>query len=206
MSFDVAPSLSPEQRQMVNAQLGSGEKMKWFGQPIPSRFARQALPIAFFGIFWTAFAVFWTCGAAGFQIPDFRSPERVLFPLFGLAFILVGLAMLSAPYTMRCKAKSILYVLTNKRAIIFEDRRGRSVRSFRLEVLHDVQRKEHADGSGDIIFGESRARMGDWSSMFRQWPRGGGGVEIGFVAIPRVRDVEKLFREATEEVSEKSGQ
>jgi hypothetical protein len=42
----------------------------------------------------------------------------VLFPLFGVPFVLIGLGMLAAPYWMRRKAQNTVYALTDKRALI----------------------------------------------------------------------------------------
>ena len=44
----------------------------------------------------------------------------VLFPLFGLPFVMVGVGMLSSPFWLRRRAKRTCYALTDRRAILWE--------------------------------------------------------------------------------------
>jgi hypothetical protein len=177
--------LPPELRGIVEGELGSGEAVQWVGRPIPSLLSRQAWPIVLFGIPWTAFAIFWIAGASGFRVPDFRRGES-FFPLFGLPFVLIGLGMLSAPYWLRLKGGRTAYVLTDRRAIIVE--RGlwsTKVRSFAAAALGDIERKQRADGAGDIIF----------SREYRRDSEGGTrAVPVGFLAVAGVKEVEERIR------------
>ena len=74
--------LPPQLRTLIEAELDGDEKITWVGMPIPSRVALKALPLVMFGIPWTAFALFWMCGASGFRAPDFKDAFD-FFPLFG---------------------------------------------------------------------------------------------------------------------------
>src|SRR5437763_9868076 len=123
--------LSPELAALVDAELASGERMVWVGQPIPSRYARGSLAIVLFGIPWTAFAIFWMAGVSGFKIPNLTRGFG-WFPLFGIPFVLIGLGMLSTPFWVRRKARRTAYVITDRRAIVVEGGAWRSVtiRSF----------------------------------------------------------------------------
>ena len=183
--------LPVSQRDMVPKELDSDEQVLWWAQPKPSRFARQALPAFLFAIPWTAFAVFWMCGAAGFEVPDF-SEGRHFFALFGLPFVLVGLAMLSSPLWMMRKARRTLYVVTQRRAILFEGGWGTIVRSFGPEKLTDMVRHEKRDGSGDLIFEQKVAGESE---------RAGRTTEVGFLGINGVRDIEKVLRIIAEQGS-----
>ena len=78
----------------VNRELESGERILWMEQPIPRYFTAISTGAFLFAIPWTAFAVFWICGASGFRIPDFSKGGFSFFPLFGLPFVLIGIAML----------------------------------------------------------------------------------------------------------------
>ncbi len=81
-------------QEQVDRELEPGERVEWIEMPIPRFFTPASTAIFLFAIPWTAFAVFWICGAAGFKLPDFRQGGFELFPLFGVPFVLIGLAML----------------------------------------------------------------------------------------------------------------
>ena len=186
--------LPRELAALVEAELRPGERIVWVGQPIPRRFAGTNLAIFLFGIPWTAFAIFWTIGAYIMTSDTSADSEGAglvqlfrLFPLLGLPFVLVGIAMLSCPFLKRREARRTAYVITDQRALIFAavGWRGNAMRSFEPERLKDLNRVQHSDGSGDIIFD-------------RQWtPDSDGGKlssDIGFIAIADVKTVEDHLR------------
>jgi hypothetical protein len=180
--------LPPQLRSLVEAELQSAERIIWMGQPIPGRCARMTLPIVLFGIAWTAFALFWTAGATwGMSKMTSGTGWFRAFPLFGLPFILIGLAMLSSPYWARRKAQRSAYVLTERRAILFTAgwRGTVTVRSFEPDRLRDLRRKQHPDGSGDLVFAEDIRRDSDGDRQV---------TAVGFLAIQEVKGVEELVR------------
>src|SRR5207247_633237 len=111
-SYDLESRIQPE--------LDAGERILWCGQPNPGRMWIHAVPILIFGIPWTLFAVFWMAMAIGFgtHASGPPGPFRSLFPLFGLPFVLIGIGMLSAPYWMARTARSTIYAITDKRALV----------------------------------------------------------------------------------------
>jgi hypothetical protein len=172
-------------RILVETELNPGEDITWIGSPIPRLFARRALPIVLFGIPWTLFAVFWICGAAGFKMPNIQKMEDGFF-LFGIPFVLVGIVMLSSPLWYRYKARRTCYVLTNRRAIVFDGGfLNTTIRSFEPERLHDLRRIQRDDGSGDLVLDRvfNLHREGHMQS-----------TDYGFLAIENVRAVEQLVR------------
>jgi len=173
--------------QRVEEELNQAESLVWAGQPIPWRLAMQTLPVVLFAIPWTAFAVFWMYGAAGFQIPDFREGGASLFPLFGIPFVLVGLGMLAAPFWKIRAAKQTLYLLTNQRAVIFTGGFRREIRSFTPNQLQDLTRKQHTDGSGDLIFKREISHDGHQNQAVPV-------AAIGFLAVKGVKEVEDKVR------------
>lgn len=183
-------------RTLIEAELNDGEKITWIGAPVPRRFAMRSIPIVLFGIPWTAFVLFWTCAASGFQIPDFKEAVD-LFPLFGIPFVLSGFGMLSSPFWMLRKAKKTAYVLTNTRAIIFEDGFSASIRSFAPDRLTDLRREQHSDGSGDLIFERKLSYDCD------------GGCQTtdhGFLAVSNVKAVEDMVRQLVDKVARNGAQ
>jgi hypothetical protein len=176
-----------ELQRMIDSELTGGERVTWSAQPLPGRLARKAMPAVWFGIPWTAFAIFWTASAASGMSKAGGSGLFHAFPLFGLPFILFGLGMLSSPYWMRRRARRSVYVLTNRRAIVLAAgwRGSITVRSFEPERLTDLRRKQNPDGSGDLVFAQDIRRDSD-SDRF--------STDVGFLAIREVKSVEEKVR------------
>src|SRR5687768_8038437 len=89
--------LEPELRRLVDAELASGERVVWLGQPVPKLYRREGWIAVLFGIPFTGFAIFWMAGASGVISDRPRVAEEWfarLFPFFAVPFILVGLRML----------------------------------------------------------------------------------------------------------------
>lgn len=187
-----ADALAPALREMVDGelQLDAGERVLWTGQPSGRRMALATVPIFLFAIPWTAFAVFWVAAAAWGTSEGSISGIFRVFPLFGLPFIAIGLGMLSSPFWALRSAKRTVYVVTDRRAIIFgAGWNGMKVRSFLPERLGDMSRTQRADGSGDLIFAT------DVSTTSKG---GQQKTDVGFMGIPAVRDVEQMVQAMVE--------
>lgn len=179
--------LSGSMMQTVLKELGSGESLKWSGQPDPKTHLWRAMGLFLFAIPWTAFSLFWMAGAAEFKIPDFSEPFD-FFPLFGLPFLLIGIGMLASPYYAYLTAKRTLYVVTSKRA--FEMKVGNTikVKNYPASVIDGIEKVEKADGSGNVLF-STEARSGEDGRKY---------VKAGFIGIRDVRIVEKYIRDLKE--------
>jgi hypothetical protein len=177
--------LPTELASLVDAELAKGERIDWIGRPIPSRLARSTLPIVLFGIPFTAFSLFWMSAACGSVL---RAPSRrgVFFVLWGIPFVLIGLCMLTSPFWMYRKALRTVYAITDRRALTIEGGLwGRVVvRSFEPASLAALSRTQHADGSGNLVF----------QREYRPGGRRGQFVDLGFLAIPDVKEVEDRLR------------
>ncbi len=175
---------SPDLQQIAVSEVApDGESVVWFGQPNPVSFALTALPVFIFAIPWTGFALFWMYGAAGFEFPkDFSGDAFSFFPLFGLPFVLVGIAMLSSPLFSYAKAFRTLYIVTNKSVRIVTLGRTKKVETYIANDIGKIERKEKPDGSGDIIF-KYDVRF-DSNNKRREKP-------IGFYGVPDVRSIEQ---------------
>jgi hypothetical protein len=192
--------LPPEIRDRARSELRSGERMLWVGQPRPNRFARQSIPVVLFGIPWTAFSIFWVAAASGILFGGFGQNNgeangfgafAVCFPLFGLPFVLIGLAMLSSPYWLWRQAKRTIYAVTDQRAILWNPSTfgGVEVRSYGPEWLGKIIRNDYSDGSGDLIF-EEVTTIGRDSDGHRTTHI----KKLGFMGIKDVRKIEELLR------------
>jgi len=176
-------------------ELEPGESLLWSGSPDPRRSMLTSLPVLLFAIPWTAFAIFWVATAAG-MTSNVRGSGggSGFFPLFGIPFILIGLAMLSGPFWAYRKAQKTVYAVSNKRAIIITGGLTRNVQSFYPRSLGAIERSEKADGSGNIIF--ARRTNSNYNSNSNQSQT--STTSIGFFGIPDVRTVERLIRQISD--------
>ena len=137
--------------QKLSAELSPGEKTLWIGQPIPAKLAVSTIPFTLFAIPWTAFVLYWTV-SAGFKYLDFKNPA-FYFSLFGIPFVLIGIAMLFSPVFAYRSAEKTVCVITDRRAIIIRQLlRSFEIRSFRPDQLRNTSTIEDAKGNGSIIF------------------------------------------------------
>jgi hypothetical protein len=148
------------------------------------------LPVLIFAVPWTAFAVFWTVAAAGGIWNRGGAPAswfHYVFPLWGVPFILIGLAMLSTPWWTARAARRTVYAITDRRAIVWIAQAwGRTeVQSFEPKRLLSLTRTERANGSGDLIFEQFRETNGSSTTTIRR----------GFMGLRDVRDAEEVLRE-----------
>ncbi len=170
--------LSNQLQSTVQDELESGERIMWLQQPQPWVFIRAALPAVLFAIPWTAFAVFWMHGA---------SAGGTGFMLFGLPFVLVGLGMLASPLWGLRLAKRTVYVVTDRRAIVFVGGLSTAVRSFDAEELDGYTKNMRAGGAGDLIFGPDYNSSGNSQQRSRTW-------QNGFFGLPDAREGERFIK------------
>jgi hypothetical protein len=157
----------------------SGERVLWWGQPDPKKYAfRKSWGSFLFGIPFFGFAVFWT----------YMASAGGVFAAFGVPFLLVGLGMLLSPLWHFVRGTRVTYALTERRAVIdiagFMPKRI----SVPLSQIQFVDLRAGADGSGDVYFKESVSRNSNGTSISRD----------GFIAISDAEKAEQLLRNAVD--------
>jgi hypothetical protein len=110
----------------------------------------------------------------------------MIFLLFPGLFILIGLAMLASPLWVYLHAMRTSYAVTNKRILIVQAGRSRTVQSYSQGDIGDIVRTEGPDKSGDLTFAQKEYRDSDGDRRT---------TLIQFVGIPEVRSVENLVRD-----------
>jgi hypothetical protein len=182
-------SIPRQLQDKVKQELESGENIEWMDMPNPQFFTPASTSSFLFAIPWTAFAIFWMCGASGFEMPDFTEGFD-LFPLFGIPFVLIGFGMLSSPLWAYKKASKSVYVITNRRAIILDGGWSTTIRSYNPDKLLNIYRKEKKDGTGDVIID------------VRSW-RGSEGDRrteaLGFLRISNPKEIENKLKKLAEQ-------
>lgn len=184
---DFADPLRPGAEDRLLAEVGPGEKVVWSGQPRTSRFVLATIPILIFGLFWTGFSIFWVVIAF---LGSRQGGVSLIFPLFGLPFVLIGFGMLGSPLWAASKARRIVYALTDRRLILIEPTfapGGSRVVSLRGNEIGPIERLERGDGSGNLTFGRP--------IVFDQAQGSAAVVARHMVGIPHVREVESLIRQ-----------
>lgn len=169
----------------IRAELDAGESVRWADQPVPTFFLITSIAPFLFAIPWTAFAFFWICGASGFKIPDFSKGGFSFFPLFGIPFVLIGLYLLSAPLRDYGRMRKMIYVVTNKRAIII----GREVRSFFPKQLENCVRRDRRNDMGDVLFVDLPLAV-----VLAERQSNSAAVPRGFINVRNPREVERHVR------------
>lgn len=175
-------------QNLAGAELGPDEQLLWSGQPNPKRVMMQLdtfIPVAF-SIPWTVASIFFICAATGFKIPDFtKAGVEFFLPLFGLPFVLIGLAMMSTPYWKYRKAQRTIYAVTNKRClIIVKSTWSKKVKVFLFPQIGSFEIKERTDGTGDLLFAREKYTDAEGQPYTKR---------IGFLGIPEVRNVEQIL-------------
>lgn len=141
----------------AQSELESGETLSWAGTADPRRAAISAIPAIFFGIPFAGFALFWMWEAyRATNIMNRGSHNSFtsgfsVFSLFGLPFLLIGLAITLSPLWAFLKGKSTVYAVTNRRVMVITGTSNRSVKSYTPADISSVEHRERPDGSGDVV-------------------------------------------------------
>lgn len=142
----------------IQPDLSPKEKLIWSDFPRSSlRHALSSLPSALFGIPFFGIAVFWTYLASEplRKGLDFESNvSNLIFPMFGIPFILIGAGLLLSPLWAAIKARYTVYAVTDQRLIIKQTFPTSRLRSWEINHINSLTRSGPAKGPGDLFFAE----------------------------------------------------
>ena len=181
-------------QQAIQKELDSGERLLWAGAPKQGTIFRSSdILMVPFSLLWGGFAIFWETMAL--QIPTNKAGAiGIVFPLFGIPFVLIGLYMIFGRFIYDSKKRSkTFYGLTNQRAIIVSGLLGKNVKSLNLRTLSDVSLSENANGYGTIVFGQENQMMSVF--MGGGFPGMGGTNTPKFELIENAKQVYSQLRE-----------
>ena len=178
----IDPALDASMRR----ELMIGERILWASQPNPGKLY-AAFAIWLFAIPWTVFALFWEATAlmmlwgGASQTPEsIRWSFGIVFPLFGLPFVVVGFAMMWMPFRAIRKARRTIYALTDRRVLRVTAGTSRETASVMLDQMGPIDVKTERDGYGTL-------RIQTGTSIDSDGDRTTERFEI-----PGVRDVSRL--------------
>jgi hypothetical protein len=178
----------------VEEELSSGERLVWSGQPRPGIRLRpsDALVIPF-SIFWCGFIIVWEVTALTITAKD-GNPVALVFPLFGIPFVAVGLYLVFGRFIVDARSRrGTFYGVTSERIIIVSGLFARRIKSLNLRTLSDISLTERRDGSGTITFGPSHPSS-QWF-VWGTWPGAGQYATPAFEMIDGAKEVYELIRQ-----------
>ena len=179
----------------LSQNLGPGERLLWSGQPRSGIQLRgQDAYLIPFSLMWGGFAIFWEYMALtqGSKAPG---PVGIVFPLFGVPFVCVGLYLIFGRFFADARSRSrTFYGVTSERIIIISGLFSLQTKSLQLRTLTDVSLTQRADGSGTITFGPTHIMNGHFPAGL--WPGTGRYAPPAFDLIERAKDVYDIIRNA----------
>jgi hypothetical protein len=138
--------------------LEKGESLLWSGKPKQGLVFRSSdyflIP---FSLMWGGFAIFWEIMALTFLSADSNAPAaiKVIFPLFGIPFVLIGLYMIIGRYWVDSKIRSnTTYGISDKQILISSGLFDQKLNSLPIQNLPNLEMIQKQDGSGSILFGQ----------------------------------------------------
>jgi len=139
----------------LRSVLQPGERVLWKGRP-RRRFDFSGFALWIFALPWTAFSLFWTFTAWRMTRIDSADGDAFtvmsyLFPLFGVPFILIGLAMMAAPVLAITLPGRTLHAVTDRRVLRLVAGRLSTLRSIPGGTIATVTAKPRPDGSGTLV-------------------------------------------------------
>lgn len=181
----------------LKKELRAGERVLWSGRPFPARVMLSTFAIWFFAIPWTAFALFWETMALSPWFAEsgsrgapkaFEFGFAIVFPLFGLPFVLIGLGMMAAPFYAYRKAQRTVFAITSERALIMDGGARGEVKTFPLaQMSGEVRKSVRSDGSGSLYFSFQKRIDGDGDRVTDR---------KGFECVADVNEVERKLQQA----------
>jgi hypothetical protein len=173
----------------IQRQLDPGERVLWAGQPKQGLLLRGSDAFVIpFSFLWGGFAFFWEWSVI-------QSGAPLLFVLWGVPFVLVGIYIVVGRFFVESWQRSTThYAVTNERVLIVDGLRKTTVRNAQLSGLADMSLSEHANGAGTITFGPNAT-----PAMFRSlsvWPGMRDRIGLHFDLVPDAKTVFDVIRNA----------
>lgn len=171
----------------LNGHLRPGETLLWTGRPNVRAFVMRGWwYVVPFSLLWLAFVAYWESLAINANGP-------ILFRLWGVPFILVGLYMLVGRLVLAARdAGNTQYAVTNRRILIQRGAFRTNLTTLDLDRLPGLHFSQHADGRGTITFSAN----GPLIRPYGVRSRGDGPAPPAFDEIDRAAEVYAIVENA----------
>lgn len=170
--------------KQLSEQLGTGEKLLWFGRPDPFRYAVQGIwPYVIFSLL-----------LASLSLPKFfdaeTEPKLSSIWVWGISLIPLVLVLTAIPIKTLwqfIEARKLVFFITDTRAgKLFSFPRHR-VWSLPTKDFRPFEKQQLSGGLGSIFFGAKVISDSDGTSHRKQ----------GFVGVSDINEVERILSAAT---------
>lgn len=152
-----------------------GERIDWVGRPDAKSAARWGMVVWIFALPWLYFTVQWELTSLGLLMQELsRGTSKtpvvflVVFALWGLPFVGVGLGMLSTPLWLYRMATATAYIITDRRIVSVRRQRGEiAVSSIEPSRIVALTRTGSAAGRSTlrIVLGKTTDSDGDETDL-----------------------------------------
>lgn len=196
----------PSPEDVLRDHLESEEELLWHGQPVQGITFRasDALMIPF-SVLWCGFAIASEAMALGFLFAASTFDEgpslvfAIIFALFGLPFVLIGLYMVFGRFLVEARQRSrTFYGVTAHRIIIVAGLFSRKVKSLNLRTVSDLSMSQKTDGSGTITFGPTHPLFAFFGGT--SWPSSEGAASLCFDRVADVAEAYRIIRDAQKDL------
>jgi hypothetical protein len=174
----------------LEPHLVGGERVLWTGRPDPKRrLTKTDLFAVPFTLMWGGFAIFWETSVIASGAP-------LLFWLWGVPFVAVGLYLIAGRFVYRAwLRRRTLYAVTDRRVLKVVSRRsGDSVQALFLDAIPAVNRELRPDGSGTVLFGTASVQARA-SALLPAAVVKVEGIPLAFEDVPNAAYVAELVAE-----------
>jgi hypothetical protein len=167
-SFASGPfDLPTRMKSELTRELAAGEQLVWIGRPETRTLLKEGVTSLSLPLFWNVSIM---------TLIAFAAQEKGPAWLCAVPLLALGAPLFRPSVACIEAARSTFYVVTDRRAIVFD---GDIALSYPASTLAGLALCERSDGSGDLVFITRPARE----------------KRPGFFAVPAVRRVETLVRE-----------
>lgn len=178
---------------LIKDELLTDEHILWSGQPDKSKiFTKGDFLLIPFSLMWGGFAIFWELTVLSFGGP-------ILFKLWGIPFVLVGLYLIFGRFMHKSSIKKkTYYYVTNKRVIVLKDKSRTNIEAEFIDALPAINKNANRNGCGDVIFGNAPGFMGLYANSgmdFFVRNNRYGGLPLSFFDIDKAKEVYKMVNE-----------
>ncbi|KKJ78368.1 hypothetical protein WH95_03495 [Kiloniella litopenaei] len=137
--------------ERVRSELIENEQLIWADRPVSERFYRKKIKAAIAGKVIIGLIALWILGVIFTSFSSGNLPALALV-LFALPLAFIARKMLNKPNEARQRAEQTYYAITDKRLLIINDYKNKSIESYELDKLEFIESTENKDGTGDIYF------------------------------------------------------
>jgi len=142
-------------RNIFREFLFPNEKILWSGQPKTAiLFTGPDIFLIPFSLLWCGFAIFWETSAIAVIPGDTPVGIDIVFPLFGIPFVAVGLYFVFGRFIYKAqKKKKTYYAVTDKRVLVLNTGRNQTLNEIDIKAATNMSKNVRRDGTGSITFG-----------------------------------------------------